>query len=273
MTIAAAFVCHNGVVLGADTEVTRSPFSKTNESKIHGIHNNVDVYLTYCGGVDYVRELIERVRDASGITYNPVDVKLSPDECFELIRNFYQTDMAAELQKPAESVMWTELLVAVRRSMHHLHKAEYEYRTTVYHLNGGSVVPVDRYAAIGIGADIAHAVFGPIYQGHVGVLESSFNMVYALRRVKATVPGCGGNSTVMTIANAGDYPVDLIPSAELKQIEDDCEFLDNKLRMLYQWVPSSLTEEGFEHNFEVLKKRIIERRSQPNRLNFPWKSS
>jgi 20S proteasome alpha/beta subunit len=124
MTIAAAFICHNGVVLGADTEVTRSLVSKTYESKIHGIHRSVDVYLTYCGGVDYVRELIERVREAAGITRNPVDVKLSPDECFDLVRTFYQSDMERELQKPPESVQWTELLVAVRRNMHHLHKAE-----------------------------------------------------------------------------------------------------------------------------------------------------
>jgi 20S proteasome alpha/beta subunit len=45
MTIAAAFVCNNGVVLGADTEVTRSQSCKTYESKILSIHHDVDLYL------------------------------------------------------------------------------------------------------------------------------------------------------------------------------------------------------------------------------------
>lgn len=272
MTIAAAFICHNGVVLGADTEITRSSISKTYESKVHGIHHKVDVYFTYCGYPDYVRELIERVRETAGLIHNPVDVKLTPDECFELIRTLYQADMERELQKPPENVMWTELLVAVRRNMHYLFKAEYDYRTSVYHLNGNSVVPVDRYAAIGIGADIAHAVFGPIYQ-HTSTLESAFNMIDALRRVKTTVPGCGGSSTVMTIANSGDYPIAVVPSNEIKQIEADCEFLDEQLRRLYQWFPSSIPDEGFEHNFSTLKKKLLERRSQPNRLKFPWKPS
>ena len=60
MTIAAAFVCNDGVILGADTEVTRSAVCKTYESKILRINDNVDVYLTYCGNVDFVREMIER---------------------------------------------------------------------------------------------------------------------------------------------------------------------------------------------------------------------
>jgi 20S proteasome alpha/beta subunit len=269
MTIAAAFVCHNGVVLGADTEVTRSAISKTYEKKILGIHHNVDVYFTYCGNVDYVRELVERVRDEAGITRNPVDVKLAPDECYDLIRKFYQSDMEREAQKPPEDVIWTELLVAVRRNMHYLFKAEYDYRTTVYHLNGNSVVPVDRYAAVGIGADIAHAVFGPIYQ-HASTVEAAFNMIDALRRVKSTVPGCGGLSTIMTIADSGDYPVDLVPSDEIKQIEADCEFLDQNLRYLYQWFPSSMPGDGFEHNFSTLKKRLSERRSKAGRLKYPY---
>lgn len=269
MTIAAAFVCHNGVVLGADTEVTRTALSKTYENKILGIHADVDVYLAYCGNVDYVRELVERVRDAMGITHNPVDVKVKPDDCYELIRGFYQEDMRREAQKPPENIIWTELLVAVRRNMHYLYKAEYEYRTTVYHLNGDSTVPVDRYAAIGIGADIAHAVFGPIYQRR-STLEATFDMIDALRRVKTTVPGCGGASTIMTLVNSGDYPVDLVPTEEIKQIEEDCEFLDKNLRHLYQWVPSSTPNERFEDTFSLLKKRILERRSKPGRLKFPF---
>jgi 20S proteasome alpha/beta subunit len=269
MTIAAAFVCNNGVVLGADMEVTRSAISKTYESKTLGIHSKVDVYLTYCGGVDYVRELIERVRDASGITHNPVDVNLKPDECFSLLKDFYQADMEKELEKPPENVQWTELLVAVRRDMYHLHKAEYEYRTTVYHLNGNSVVPVDRYAAIGIGADIAHAVFGPIYNSWSGILEASFDMIDALRRVKATGPGCGGCSTVMTIANYGDHPIDFVPSDEILQIESDCEFLDENLRFLYRWMSSPGSKQRFNKNISLLRKRLTERRATPGRLTFP----
>jgi hypothetical protein len=220
--------------------------------------------------VDYVRELVERVRDAAGITHNPVDVKLTPDECFDLIRSFYQADVEAEAQKPPETVLWTELLIAVRRSMHYLHKAEYEYRTTVYHLNGKSTVPVDQYAVIGIGSDIAHAVFRPIYQGTTGTLEAAFGMIDALRRVKTTVPGCGGLSTVMRIANSGDYPVDAVPSDEIKQIEADCEFLDRYVRPLYHWVPSSMQSDRLERNLDMLKQRLVERHNQLGRLKFPY---
>jgi 20S proteasome alpha/beta subunit len=273
MTIAAAFVCNNGVILGADTEVTRSATCKTYESKIHRIHPDVDVYLTYCGFPDYVRELIERVRDASGITRNPVDVMLTPDECFDLIRTLYQTDMEKETQKPPENVMWNELLVAVRRNMHYLFKAKYDYRITVYHLNGNSVVPVDRYATIGIGSDIGHAIFGPVYRQFAPTIEAAFDMINALRRVKTTVPGCGGPSDILMIENDSEWKFDSIPYDEIKQIESDCEFLDENLRYLYEWMPSSISDEGFEHNFEHLKKRLTARRSQPNRLNFPWKPS
>jgi 20S proteasome alpha/beta subunit len=109
MTIAAAFVCNNGAVLGADTEITRSPFSKTYDSKILRIHHNVDLYLTYTGSVDFVREMIERVKEATGLVRNPVDKAPTPDECFDLIRSEYQAEMERELQKPPENVLWTEV--------------------------------------------------------------------------------------------------------------------------------------------------------------------
>src|SRR5271168_3836348 len=115
MTIAAAFVCNDGVLLGADTEVTRSQISKTYESKILSVHHNVDLYLTYCGNVDFVKEMIQGVRDATGLTRNPVDTRPDVEECFQLICSEYQAEMKRELQNPPESVVWSELLVAVRR--------------------------------------------------------------------------------------------------------------------------------------------------------------
>jgi hypothetical protein len=130
-------------------------------------------------------------------------------------------------------------------------------------------MPVDRYVAIGIGADIAHAVFGPIYQS-TNILDGSFNMIDALRRVKTTVPGCGGPSTLLTIANEGDYPIDTVPSNEIKQIEADCEFLDEKLRHLYQWLPSSLAHQKFDRNLSILSKNLRERRKQAGRLKYPY---
>jgi 20S proteasome alpha/beta subunit len=269
MTIAAAFICNNGVVLGADTEVTRSVTSKTYESKILRIHHNVDLYLTYSGNVDFVREMIERVKEKTGLVHNPVDTKPSPDKCFDLIRAEYQAEMERELQKPPDSIFWTELLVAVRRDMYHLHKAEYEYRTTVYHLKGQSVIPVDHYAAIGIGSEMGHAIFGPLYRKFALTLEGAFIMINALRRTKASVPGCGGSSNILMIANSGDWPIEEIPQAEIKQIEADCEFLDQNVGYLYEWFPSSLSKKGFEHNFRVLKNRLLERRSRPGRLKFP----
>lgn len=269
MTIAAAFICNDGVLLGADTEITYSDFSKAYESKILDIHHNVDLYLTYAGSPYFVREIIESVKKATGLLHNPVDIKPSPDECFNLLCGTYQTAYEREQQKPQEEAILTELLVAVRRDMHHLFKAEYEYRTTVYHLAGKDITPIDRYAVIGIGRDAARTLFDPFYQKFSLTTEGAFAMINAIRRTKASVPGCGGSSNILTIRNSGDWPVSEIGQDEIKQIEADQNFLDENLRNLYEWMPSSISDEGFEYNFNVLKRRIAERRSQANRLKIP----
>lgn len=62
MTVAAGFVCNNGIVLGADSEITHSETSKTNESKIIRIHPSGDVFLTYSGDTYFVRDLVARLR-------------------------------------------------------------------------------------------------------------------------------------------------------------------------------------------------------------------
>lgn len=269
LTIAAGFVCHNGVVLGADSEITHSTSSKAYQSRIHKIHPDIGIHFVYAGDVADVRGLVEKTRKQTGLLHNPFGRLPTPDECFEIICAEYQAMIEKQLKKPADQVSWSELLVAVRQDMTHLAKAEIDFETTLYHLNGDQVTPVDRFEFIGIGNEVGRAIFDPLYQKE-SVLESVFSIINAIRRVKTAVPGCDGPTHVLTVKNSGEWPIEEVGQLEIEQIEKDSEFLDKQLRLLYQWFPSSMPDESFGKNLDVLRRQMIEQRSKPNRVKFPY---
>lgn len=267
MTVAAGFVCNNGIVLGADSEITHSLTSRTNESKIFRIHPEGDVFLTYCGDTDFIKDLINQMRhfiETSGIA------NIDADDCLSLIRSIYEANMDKELGKPEAEIIWSELLVAVRRDKRHLFKAELEYETALYHLYGKKMIPVDRYAVIGIGNEIARSIFETRYSWIQHILEGAIVMVDALRRVKDAVPGCGGPTEIFAITGATNFFMHEFGAKEIKQIEADCEFLDSQLRYVYEWLPQCVSNNVLAENLERLTKRIDDRQNEPQRIRISF---
>ena len=91
MTIAAGFVCGNGIVLGADTELTLPNRGKTYERKIFEINGNHGCYLAYTGDAYLVKDLVGELHGSTG--------SLSATECLETVQNHYRTKIEEEANK------------------------------------------------------------------------------------------------------------------------------------------------------------------------------
>jgi hypothetical protein len=218
-----------------------------------------------------MRQMVGRIRVALGcdLAFPP---KPTADSCFETICSEYQASLKSQESKPPEEKGWLELLVTIRRSMHHLFKAERGYETSLYHIIGSHVLPVDRYAVIGIGEEMAHTFFDSRFRPFARTEEAAFTMIDAIRRVKRSVQGCGGNTSIVAIINDDSYPGEDLGIEEVRQVEADLAFLDEATHRLFIDFPSSTTPEIFEYNFEVLRKKLHERRAEPGRLEIPFLS-
>ncbi len=129
MTVAAGFVCSNGVILGADTELTLTT-GKTNESKIFPINPKQGCYITYSGDSYAAKDLI-----AKAVTKTK---ECSADECLALIESEYQHMIRVELaKKKAEPQSWFELLVTIRRDVREPFQIKvFDYESLLFHLYG-----------------------------------------------------------------------------------------------------------------------------------------
>jgi hypothetical protein len=184
-----------------------------------------------------------------------------PDAAFASLQGLYRTHAEEEMDKPMEERSGTELLVVVRRDMRHLMKAEIDFVPTLYHLRDKQSTVVENYAVTGIGADLARAVFDARHFRVDRCLEAMMLVVDGIRRIKASVPGSGGSTNVIAITGETKWFEHELGKEETKQIEADCEFLDERLRYLYQWLPQSRKHDNLEKNLDILKKQILTHRN------------
>jgi 20S proteasome alpha/beta subunit len=254
MTIAAGFVCANGVVLGADTELTFTT-SKANEGKIFEINPYHGCYVTYSGDSYAAKDLIARV--------TPQTQHYSPDECLAVIQAEYRNTIQIEMKKKnPDERSWFELLVTIRRDVREPFKAKLnDYRTSLYHLHGDRTLPIDRYVVIGIGQEFALSIFERRYQC-LTTLECAYILIDAIRQVKKSVQACGGSTNIVEIPDNGERPYENFGKLEIEQIEKECEFIEGLLNPLLLAFPSPMAGENFEKTMDWLTNRLRLRRAE-----------
>jgi hypothetical protein len=254
MTVAAGFVCANGVVLGADTELTFTT-GKTNERKIFEINPYHGCYIAYSGDSYAAKDLIARVIPQT--QHHP------PGECLAIIETEYRNTIQAEMKKKnLDQRSWFDLLVTIRRDVREPFKTKlHDYRTSLYHLYGDRTLPIDRYAVVGVGQEFALSIFERRYQC-LSTLECAYILIDAIRQVKKSVQGCGGSTNIVEIPDSGDRPYENFGKLEIEKIEKECEFLEGILNPLLLAFPSPMTSEAFESTVDWLLNRLRLRRAE-----------
>lgn len=253
MTVAAGFVCSNGVILGADTELTLTT-GKTNESKIFSINPKQGCYITYSGDSYAAKDLVAKaVTKTKGC---------SADECLALIEGEYQGMIYREMaKKKADQKSWFELLLTVRRDVREPYKVKvFDYESSLYHLYGDRTMPIKKYGVIGVGQDVALSIFEHRY-APLPTSECAYIMIDAIRQVKRSVQLCGGSTNIIEIPNTDELPYENFGKLEIAQIEDECDFLEGILNPLLLAFPSPMTGENFEGTVNWLVNRMKLRRA------------
>jgi 20S proteasome alpha/beta subunit len=258
MTVAVGLVCHNGVVLAADTEVTYlGGTGKRNESKIFPINREAGCYLTYTGDPEFAKELVDRLRDRIKNNCDPEMIKVA-------MQSEYRDMLNEERVAGGDATVPAWFLLTVRTDIRTQGKI-HDYKTDLYNARGNRFFRVDRYAALGIGEEMATAVFEPLYLA-LSTRENVYIATYAIQKVKRAIQGVGGTTTIIEVRNDDSIPFADFGAEEVRRMEDEFDFLDNALRPLLIAFPGEMTTENFNATLQHLGERLRKRRAERGKI-------
>lgn len=248
MTIAAGFLCTDGVLLCADTEHTGWT-SKSHQSKM-------DQFDVPGGKVCFA------LAGASTLAWSAMQ------KCKKQLQATSSTDLVADI----EAILDAEYR---RNVLGHPDYASLDYSLllAIWTSNGGvqlfsttatALTEVRQFQCLGVGAELASYLIRPGFLSP-SLKQASSLAAYALACVKESISGCGGMSVYLLLRRDGTSGVLTSEhDGPTKEIERYARAYDFTMRRLLLWMADMQGEDiYFERNLsELVVKEIIEKRRQ-----------
>ncbi len=233
MTIAAGFVCGDGILLSADTRLTEAGEIKLDRSKIIEtlLTDDSNAVFAFAGNDYLMRMIIEECRDNLRAQLHDCSLQHFKAIVRETIKPISE-------DYPNETL---QLLMAVRlRNDLHL-LASY----------CAVVKEVDGYECIGSGHSIAHYVLSKSFKYFDHLEMTRFRATCALKAAKEIDEPCGGRSEMVLLRSDGTtdrHPPR--PTQFLEECINKCEKLSAEL--LWTVFDPFMTDEHFKNNFTMI---------------------
>jgi hypothetical protein len=252
VTIAVGFRCSDGVLLCADSQITYGS-RKVYQAKIFKIQDGE--YLTYTGDTLLAKELVAALKEATkGIT-GAAAAKTARQVYTAFHREHYTAAPKAEKAH-------AEILCSVREGR----------SVNLFYGKGRHWVPIETYCALGIGEEHGEALFQILYDPAVTTTQMGYSAIYALRRIKGLVEGCGGPTQLRVIL---DDP-DVIPKPQwlakttLERIESDFDFFDKAIQpLIWSFADHAVDRQSFQATLAATTKRLKRRHATMLRKKEP----
>jgi hypothetical protein len=245
VTIAAGFVCEEGVLLCADTEHTGWT-SKFHDSKLdHFEIPGGKIAFALAGHSSFAWSAIQKCRDRlQGVAPQDIVVELE-----QLLETEYRRHV---LGHPNYSDVGYELLIAVWTPPE---------RVALYVTSETCIRKVDSFECIGIGRELASFIIRPTFLRLMPERKALSLAAYALVEVKESISGCGGMSVYLLLQNDGNVgTLTSLHQGKCEQLEGYSKAYDFIARELLMALADEDTEDSdFERYLtEIFNQRILE---------------
>lgn len=204
MTIAAGFVCSNGLVLCADTEYTGS-IRQTGQKVWIREHDNSYV-LALAGAGDTA--LIRLVRNRLFERVDPTKAAREAEtELEQILRSAFEDHIDKAPPEARAAGYDVAVLVGVRKG---------DGRVLLEH-SRTAVAWVQSYSCVGVGAPVANYIAETMFTGGMSIQDTIPIACYLLKQTKTFGVMCGGASHVIVIPASG--PAEFIDPERIKKLE------------------------------------------------------
>jgi 20S proteasome alpha/beta subunit len=248
MTIAAGFLCSDGVLFCADTEHTGW------SAKSH--HSKVDHFEVVGGKVCFA------LAGASALAWSAIQ------KC----KKHLQATPSADLVADIERILDAEYR---RNVLGHPNYANLDYsllvgvwtqneRPRVYFTTATALTEVTEFHCIGIGGELATYLIRPGF--HALTLKSATALAaYTLGSVKDSISGCGGMSIYVLLRNDGSIGVLTSEhDGPTKDVEKFARLFDHQIKRLLLWTADVHSEDAhYDQNVtNLVVQPIKEKRTE-----------
>ena len=254
MTIAAGFLCDDGIVIAADSEV-QAGSDKHHESKIFTLHPdnialNPMAVFAGSGWLDFVRMAVDKIRHrALGVSHSYEIEEIIETTVLEIHRKhirFYPTS-----PKP-----YFSLIVGLR---------DEDGSLRIVETSGTSITRVPQQVCIGAGQTLGSYLSRALNSDGLSVDTTAMLATQILDQVKKNVPECGGMfSDVVILPKQG--PVRRLSPSRILKIEHLTADLVAVLRpSLLALSNPSITDAEFDVELDNLNVQCRKMREQQKR--------
>lgn len=188
MTIAAGFLCPDGIVVCADREVATDA-DKYEESKIFTLHPdsidiNPQIVFAGSGWHDFVKMTVDKIREqVFGLT-EPQDINRAIEKVIlEVHRKHIRW-------YPSNPKPYFSLVLAIRYAADDM---------ALFNTSGTSMIRVPEWSCIGTGDTLASYLSRALTPDELPTDEAAFVAAQIIDQVKKNVPGCGGQFSEVVI--------------------------------------------------------------------------
>jgi 20S proteasome alpha/beta subunit len=250
VTIITGFNCLDGIVMCADTEEWIATHTRTSTDKLKTVQLSDDGGWMICGGAGDTGLIEFTVNKLARTLWDASDWNVLEEELNRKARDIFRNHIRVYAGMPEDMVPDLAFMIAVQINR----------ETRLFKWERNYVVPVHLYEhdSVGVGSYQAMPLLREL------ALSSSceqmvFYAVRLMKKVKSLVPGCGGDTDVMTLKRDGS--VDRYKRAFIQEVERFSLDLDRFLvigPMLEVTSPRHTSEDAtnvaLADSFETLKK-------------------
>ena len=260
MTIAAGFVCMEGIVLGADSEEVIPGYTKNRTEKIKqlGIDDpELTIAMTGAGDSELIEKNYEIIIEAARSVEPQMATVYSVLQAAQ--RDFFQTFILPFAAYPDNERPTVDLLIAIRAgNQQRLFKA---YRNTIREVEWN----VD---CLGMGLIMARSLVERLYDPFCHLDEAVLTAIYIIMLVKDYVPDCGGQTDLFVMARDRKKYSGMVTGSKIEPVESLFKHFDAINRStLVEFANSNLSEREFEKSLTAAKKMMLKCRKETTSWN------
>jgi 20S proteasome alpha/beta subunit len=263
MTIAAGFMCLDGVILSADTQETIPGYTKNKTEKIRD-YSEGDFCIGITGSSDdsnLLKTIMQLLEDEVMGEWT-ARYMVYADKAKEIMeRVFLQFVNTHVLIFPYNERPSLELLIAMRE--HHNHYLYKASGTTVREIKADADV-------VGSGQLLARSFIEKFYSPFMALDDMMIVAAYVMYEAKKYIDGCDGNTDMLVFSDPCKY-FRPIPAAAITQLENKFREFDENMtgRLLTTISNPNMGEDVFTHSVQHFGKWMAEYRNDLRTGLFP----
>ncbi|HTR23336.1 MAG TPA: hypothetical protein VMI10_05085 [Terriglobales bacterium] len=251
MTIAAGFVCMDGLVLCADTQEVIPGYTKNRTEKVHEYlcsDKDFGMVIAGAGEVDLIEAAVQNIDEAISNTrddhFYGVDARKVIENTF---RDFFRKNIGPYAAFPRDDRPAVDLLIALYAHQEHV----------LLKASGSTVREVVATAdCIGTGSIFAKSLIEKFYSPFMHLDEVAIAAAYIMYQVEKYEINCGGPTDLYVVSPKINY-FGRIPPVSLAELEPSFQEFDDSVRSLVGFVNCNMSDDDVKRIIGLMQSKML----------------